>query len=528
VGSSAVISPDGRSLILVVTTEGRTQLWLRKLDSQIPQALAGTDNAINPFWSPDSLNIGFFADGKLKRINVTGGSSQTVCDIPRPYAVGTWGRKGTILISAETIYRVTASGGDRLTVVEPDAARQEWACGWPYFLPDGNHFLYVSMAAKNELRIGALESKEVIDVMPVDSRVIYTTPGDLLFVKEGTLLAQAFDLSRLKISGEPVTVAEKLLYFEPTGFADISASDNGVLVYQAGTNFSRLSWYSRDGAQLGDVGKAADYSWVRLSPDGQRLAVDIGDQHTGTTDIWLFDLTRGNASRFTSDPGVEWSPVWSPDNKRIAFTTNRGAPPFIHVKGLGDIGSGESLNQPSGWTQFVWDWVKTPAGEFIIYGDGTPQTNYDLLILPLSGDQKSRTFLNTKFSEEEARFSPDGKWMAYASNESGRREVYLRPFQGGEKWQVSTAGGFSPRWRRDAKELYYMDPNGNLMSVAMKPGAGFASEIPKQLFHVEPAHDDYGQYDVAPDGSRFIVNVSGGNEALSITVALNWTSSLAR
>ncbi len=201
------------------------------------------------------------------------------------------------------------------------------------------------------------------------------------------------------------------------------------------------------------VGAPADYSFPRLSPDAQRLAVDVGDPRTGTVDIWVFDLVRGGSSRFTFDPGVELTPVWSPDAKQIAFAPNRGNVPYLHVKGLNDAGSGEPLMEPSGWVQFTWDWVQTPAGEFIIYQDGSAKTSNDLMILPLQGERKSHPFLRTQFDETDARFSPGGRWVAYVSNESGRNEVYVRPFEGSdEKWQISLGGGSSPNWtyRREA------------------------------------------------------------------------------
>jgi Tol biopolymer transport system component len=527
VSSSSVISPDGQKLVMAVTTEGQTQLWIRPLDSPTSQPLAGTEEAVNPFWSPDSHSIGFFSNGKLKRIDANGGSAQTICEVPVNDAVGTWGRDGTILFSAGSIFRVTASEGNPIVAVAtgPD----EFGYRWPYFLPDSRHFLFLSYGKKTEVLIGSLDSKDVVHLLQVNSRAVYAPPGYLLYVKEGALLAQSFDQTKLNLSGEPVAVADNLLYFQPVGLADFSVSNNGVLAYQAGASLSRLVWYSREGAQLGEIGKPADYSWIRLSPDDQHLAVDIGDARTGTPDLWVFDLARNTPEHFTSEPGTEWAPVWSPDGTKIVFSADRGAPPFLHLKALNDAASGNALNEPSGYVQFPWDWLKNSEGDLIIYRDGTAATNSDLLLLALAGDRKIRPFLQTKFDEGEARFSPDGKWVAYVSNESGRREVYVRSFAGGgQKWQVSAAGGFMPKWRGDGKELYYLSADDNIIAVSLKPGATFAIGTAAPLFHIEPARTDYAQYDVTRDGRRFIVNVAGADQKLAVTVAINWTNDLRR
>ena len=531
--TSSAISPDGQRLALVVTSEGRTQLYVRPLAAPDPQPLAGTEGAANPFWSPDSRSLGFFADGKLKRIEVSGGSPQTICDAPN-FNVGTWGRNGTIVFVAGpdgSLNRVTAKGGaEPALLVKPDPAREEMGYAWPYFLPDGHHFLYLSYRRdqRKEVLIGALDSPDVKHLMQAESRAVYAPPGYLLYVRDGTLLAQAFDPDKLSLTGEPVTVAENLLYFQPLGSSDVSASDNGVLACHAGTGLSRLVWYSRDGAEVGTVGEVADYHFLRLSPDGQRLAVDIGDRRTGTVDVWVFDLVRGTSSRFTFDPGVEWSPVWSPDGRQIAFAADRSAVPNLNVKGFEDTGRGEQMVEPSsGWVQFPWDWAQTPQGQFIIYADGTRETGNDLMLLPLQGERKPRPFLRTKFDEDDARFSPDGRWVAYVSNESGRREVYLRPFEGSsEKWQISTAGGFRPRWRRDGKELFYLTAEGNIMAVEVKAGSGFEVGKPTPLFHVESARNDSGQYEVSADGQRFLVN--SGNQTQPVMVVVNWAADLKR
>ena len=431
------------------------------------------------------------------------------------------------------IFRVAASGGDPVTAAKPDPARHDTVYDYPYFLPDGRHFLFSAWtgAMKREIRVGALDSPDDKRLVEGSSRAVYAPPGHLLFVREGTLLAQPFDPGALTVRGEPVAVAEDLIYFRETGLADVSASNDGTLAYLSGTNVTRLRWFSRAGAEQGSVGAPADYNFPRLSPDGQRLAVNIADPRTASTDVWPVDLARGAFSRFTFDPGVEFFPVWSPDAKRIAFAANGsgGRIPSLYVKGLADAGSGESLVPPGGEVQFPWTWAQTPAGQFILYPDRTPTTGSDLMLLPLQGERKPRPWLRTKFDEGDAQVSPGGRWVAYVSTESGRREVYVRLFDGaGEAIQISTSGGITPRWRRDGRELYYLAPDGNMMAVAVQDGAGFHVGNPAHLFHVELARDDFGQYDVSADGQRFLVNTGAGRQALPVTVDVNWTAGLRK
>ena len=529
-GTSSVISPDGQRLVLVITNEGRTQLFTRALDSHELKPLDGTVGASHPFWSPDGRSLGFFAEGKLKRIEIAGGLPQTICDAPS--GPSSWGADGTILFTqGGRILRVPASGGNPVPVARPDRARDEFDYD-PYFLPDGSHFLYsVWNGANRELRVGALGSADVKQLLKVRSRAVYVSPGYLLFVREGTLLAQPFDTRTLTVSGEPAAVAEDLVYFQETGMTDISASTDGMLAYLSGKNVTRLRWFSRDGAEQGVVGAPADYTLPRLSPDGQRLAVNIVDPRTASTDVWLIDLSRGGSSRFTFDSGVEWGPAWSPDAKRIAFAGNGsgGRMPSLYVKGLADAGSGESLVPAGGEPQFPWDWAQAPAGQFILYPDRTAATGSDLMLLPLQGDRRPRPWLRTKFDESDARVSPDGRWVAYVSTESGRRDVYVHPFDGtAEAIQISTSGGITPRWRRDGRELYYLAPGGNMMAVAVQDGAGLHVGTPAHLFHVEVARDDFGQYDVSPDGQRFLVNTAAGSQAAAVTVDVNWTAAFGK
>ena len=327
----------------------------------------------------------------------------------------------------------------------------------------------------------------------------------------------------------PTFIAAHFKNFRPTGGAAFSVSENGVLAYQSGTVVSRLTFLNRAGKEIGSVGEASSFESPRFSPDGQKVAVTITDPRTGTNDIWIYDLTRGAATRFTSDPGTENIPVWSPDGHTLAFTADeKGQPPHIHVKGLNDAGKAEAIVDPS-WVQAVFDWSKDGQ---LVYGDQPPETGADLFLLPMTGERgKPVSFLSTRFNESVARFSPDGKWIAYMSDESGKNEIYVRLIaRPGEKWQVSNAGGVNPVWNRDGKELFYISSNSQLMAVPVTTGNAFEAGRPVPLFRVAAQRKEYevAQYDVAPDGQRFIVNSSTGAPALPISVVINWTSELKR
>src|SRR5437762_1356276 len=415
---------------------------------------------------------------------------------------------------------------------------------WPSFLPDGRHFLFFALdpGKPGEVRVGSLDSTETKVVLPqVYSRAIYAEPGYLLYVREGTLMAQAFDLARLSVSGRSIPVAEDLLYLRDLGQSDFSVSTNGVLTYQAGNTNSRLVWFLRNGTETTQVGEAGDYWFPRLSPNGQRVATDVMDRRAGTTDIQIFDLARGGgASSVTRDATIDWTPVFSPDGLQLAFASARAGAPHVHVKRLDDSGPGEQLVLPSasGSVQFVTDWVDSPNGSFIIYSDAFQKTGTDLMRLPLSGSRRPFPIVQTSGDDTDGRVSPDGKWLAYVSTESGRSEVYVRSVDGtGGRWPVSTGGGVSPRWRRDGRELFYLTAvsalpfgetgtDGRLMAVDVTATTGrLQAGIPKPLFSVRARGS---QYDVAADGQRFLVNTGGGPGALPITVSLNWMQALRR
>jgi Tol biopolymer transport system component len=541
-GVSSVISPDGSTLAMAVTTKTGPRLFLRALGSAVLSPVAGSDGASNPFWSPDSRSLGFFAAGKMMRVAVAGGAPQTICDTPTgPWVLATWGANDTILFTGSEkpgVYRVGANGGTPVAVLEPESPT---SYHWPSFLPDGRHFLFYALYLNKqpEVRVGSLDSSESKIVLQGYSRAMYADPGYLLFVREGTLLAQPFDLSTLSVTGSPMPVAENLLYLRDLGQADFSVSTNGVLAYQAGNTQSRLVWLRRDGSEETDIGEPGDYGFTGLSPDETLVATDVMDRRAGTTDIQVFDLARGGKpTSVTFDPTIDWSPVFSPDGQQLAFASARRGAPHVHVKRLNDSSPAQQLVGPSAAVQFVTDWYDGAVGSFIVFHDVAPGTGLDLLQVARSGDAKPVPLVRTVGDDTDGRVSPNGRWLAYVSTETGRSEVYVRAVSGGNnRWPISTDGGVSPRWRRDGSELFYIAtastlpfgatvPDGRLMAVHVSGAAErFTAGIPKLLF---PVSAKGSQYHPTHDGKRFLINTGSGTSALPITVTVNWASALPR
>jgi eukaryotic-like serine/threonine-protein kinase len=337
----------------------------------------------------------------------------------------------------------------------------------------------------------------------------------------GELLAQPFDAETLEFTGEPLRVAEQVQYFSPTGYADFSASAN-LLAYRAGRIASQLNWFDRNGRELGVIGKPGRYEEPRLSPDQKKVAVGLVDPRTGTLDIWVFDLTRDLSSRITAlEQSTAYGPVWSANSKALAFATDINGPPHLYRKSAAGTGELEML-LPPGDVQWADDW--SADGRFLVYTELAPKTGTDVWMAPLEGERKPFPYLNTTFNEKETRFSPDGRWVAYVSDESGTNEVYVQAFQEpGTKWRISSAGGSQPVWRGDGKELFYLAADNKLMAVPLRAGTSFEAGLPVSLFRIDPAVEH--AYDVTADGQRFLVNTSLLRaESLPITVEINWTA----
>ena len=546
---AVALSPDGTKLVFVARdSSGKNLLWIRPLDSLTVQPLPGTENPSFPFWSPDSRFIGFFAEGKLKKIDASGGPPQTLCDAPVNRG-GTWNREGVILfapVSESPIYRVSASGGLPTPVTRFDPARGESSHRWPYFLPDGRHFLYVvasfgsgGQEEKHGIYLGSLDSKEEKFLLRAKSSVAYApsftkaSEAYLLFFRERNLLAQPFDVKSLRIMGDPLPVAEEIQYFPQIYSALFSASENGVLLYQArsASGVSQLVWFDRSGKEIGSLGTEGDLANPRISPDGTRVALDITDHQTGNVDVWTYQFTGGVATRLTSDRALDAEPIWSPDGERIAFMSLRHSHPDLYQKSSSGAGGEESIIQ-SERSKNPTDW--SLDGRFILYRAFDATTNLELWALPVGGDRKPIPFIKAPFGVSHGQFSPDGRWVAYASNESGKWEIYVSSFPGpGGNWKVSSAGGSEPRWRRDGEELFYLAPDGTLMALDVKEGAAFEAEAARPLFqtrrreHTSAA--DLFSYDVSADGRRFLVNTDVGEVAApSLTLVVNWTAGLKK
>jgi len=524
------ISPDGRYIAFNATNaEGKTQIWVRALNALAAQPLPGTEGTTRPFWSPDSRFLGFFAEGKLKKIEVTGGPAQKICDAPTG-ADGTWSSEGVILYDGtgnDPIHRVSAGGGSPTVAVKPEKDGQ---VGWPEFLPDGRHYLYMAIGAKpddSNYRVGTLDSTETTLFAPAQTLVTYAPPGHLLFVRDRTLVAQPFDAKAIKIKGEPIPLAEQI-GTDNVGLATFSVSREGTLAYRTGETGGRLVWVDVSGKELEQVGERGDYRNPALSPSGDRLAFSVGDPRGGKDDVWIRDLARGVNSRFTFGGANNGAPLWSPDGTKIVFRSDRNGTPDLFEKSASGQGE-ETLVFKSNEAKAPTSWSRD--GRYIAFSSQNPKSSWNTWALPTFGDRKPFPIVAGPFVEVNAVFSPDTRFVAYQSDESGDPEIYVQTFPvASGKWQISNAGGIDPSWRADGKALYYRSADQRLMAVEIQSGEGFNVGLPQPLF---PARVRSGttrnKYAASRDGQRFLLSAPLGREALiPTTVVLNWNAELPR
>ncbi|HEV2199809.1 MAG TPA: protein kinase [Bryobacteraceae bacterium] len=530
---SFAISPDGRHLAIAAVVNGKRQLWLRALDALQAQPVPGTEDATFPFWSPDSRYIGFFAQGKLKKIAASGGLVQPLAEAPAGFG-GSWNREGTILFSAtsaSTIQRVSTSGG-----IPAGVTSQKSFSRFPVFLPDGRHFFYLLRGVSAEqdgVYLSSLDGDENRRILPDYSSVVFAA-GRLLFIRENTLMAQPFDAASGQMTGEVFPFAEGVFPIGNATYAPVTASETGVLLYEGG-GANRMAWYDRAGKLLGAVGAPGPVWDPAISPDAKVVAFRRTSGRG--EDLWLRDLTRGAEQRLTSDVSINFAPSWSPRGDRIAFSSNRGG--VIHLYERAATGTGRDQLLLAGTAnQNLSQWSQD--GRFIVYHEGDPKTNFDIWVLPMDSgaERKPVPFLRSEFNELFGQLSPDTHWMAYTSDETGQREVYVRPFPVGEgQWKISLAGGQEPRWRGDGKELFFAGSDGKMMAVAVKAVVGdkpsFEAGAPQPLFEARLAQsgrDVVFEYDVTADGKRFLLDTVGDGSASApvLTVVSNWDAGLKK
>jgi Tol biopolymer transport system component len=535
---SLTLSPDGKYLTFgAAGTDGVQRLWLRPLEGVEARPIVGTEDAQYPFWSADSRFIAFFARNKLKKIAVSGGAAIDLCDVSGDPRGGTWSRDGVILFERhwrEGLSRVSAEGGVPEAVTQIDEKRKETTHRFPFFLPDGRHYLYLAgshvaeeTSGENAIYLGELGTTRRRLLVHARSNAVYAS-GYLLYVSGRSLVAQPFDAKNFRLEGEGSPLTEEVRYEKGFFQGVFSASATGVLAFLKGGSQPelRVRWYDRSGKPGEFLTEPGSFFDVRLSPDGKMAAVTVGDP----ADVWVYDFARGIRSRLTFDPLNDNGPVWSPEGKAIYYSSDRKIHWRIYRRQVSGAGHEETISseeEPAA----VWDVSRD--GRFLVYekvGSKMTNTNVDLWILPLSGGGKATQFLAGPFVLSEAAFAPDGRWLAYTSDESGRREVYVTSFPGREgKWQISNGGGAAPRWRRDGRELFYVAPDRRLLSVEVRSGESFASGAPKPLFAVPWFRANFPFYDVTGDGQRFLVTeIVRPEEPEPITLVVDWTAGLKK
>jgi Tol biopolymer transport system component len=542
--AQTAISSDGRRLAFtVVDSVGITRLCVRPLESLEAQVLPGAEGAICPFWSPDSRFVAFFAGGKLRKVPVGGGAAEVICDAPDGRG-GSWSKDGVIVfapLATGPLRRVPADGGEAIVVARPDSARHETGLRFPRFLPDGRHFLYVSLPRKQagfDLYVGTLDSGERRRIVTVGSPPAYAEPGYLLFVRGGRLLAQRFDESSPRLVGNAIPLGDTPPASTFEGAPLLCASATGVLVHPAAyVPNTRLVWLDRVGRLTGTIPlPPGRYEGPSLSPDGQWAAVNRSNSPT-SSDLWKVDLQRAVATRLTFDglvsPGAGYGLVgiWSPDGRRIAIQYNRSGSYDVYQVSTTGAGRPEPLVQSDVALKIPASW--SPDGKFLVFSQNDEATGWDLWLLPLQGDRKPVPYLRTSFNEISGTISPDGRWLAYDSDETGTPEIYVRSFpEPGEKYRVTTSGGTAAQWSKDGRELLiwttgqFLNTHGALFSVGVETTPSFRAGTPRTLF--TPPQDFVG-ISATSDLKRFLATVQvAGAAPPSITVTLNWQAALKR
>jgi serine/threonine protein kinase len=522
------VSPNGKSIVFVASAPGsKPQIWVRDLASIETRALAGTEGAFFPFWSPDSTSIGFFAEEKLKRIAVNGGAPIVLADAPNPRG-GSWSSTGVIIFApgGAALARVPAAGGDATEAIALNRSIGELYQRWPFFLPDGKRFLYASTGAgaKRAIYLGELGSNDTHFLVSSESQAAYAGNSTIVFMRKGSLYSQQIDERSLRAVGDATLIEHEIGFAPAIRFGAFSASESGVLAYTPWVNPNRrLTWFDRRGKTLGTVFEPADWGISSVTLNGTKAVLTRNDPNTANLDLWMIDVDRGVGSRLTSDESDDNHPVLSPDGTAVAFTSTRSGTEELYVKSLSDqreemIPTGTRGPRPTSWTR---------DGRFIVFFDH-PSGDSDLWLQPMAPRGPARRFLSTKFIEWIGNVSPNGKWIAHASDDTGHDEIYVQPFpSGGDRYRVSTNGAITPKWSPDGRELFFMTFSGEIASVHVRrddtqfectvPGALF--RVPGLLGLIPTFQIDYA---VAADGRFLIVVTPTETGSRSIDVAINW------
>ncbi len=538
------VSPDGRYLTFsAVGPEGKRMLWLRPLDALHATIIQGSEGASAPFWSPDSQMIAFFGGKNLNKVRITGGAPEVVCQAEASPGGGAWNTDGTILFSpslSDGFYRVPATGGKPQPVIKLDETKGERGDLWPQFLPDGKHFVFYQQndsAESSGVYVGSLESPSYRRLFESQTNAVFSASdpnspknGYLLYIHDRNLTALQFNSGTQAIAGDPITLATDIGAVRSLALAPISVSATGVLVYQGvGQPTRQMVWMDRGGKQIALTGEPGEWGPVRISPDGNRAtAAKLG--HDGrNAHLWLLDIS-GASEPISPETGThEGSPVWSPDGAHLAYFSKQGEIYDIYSRSAMPNSRGELLLK-SDSAKYPTDW--SHDGKYLIFSQAGQGTRLDVWGLSV-GDHRAAAIVDTVYAEGFGAISPDGKWLAYQSDQSGRNEVYVQQFDGlsngtKRRWMVSKSGGL-PRWRGDSSELFYMTPDGRMMSVAIRLSndGGVESAPPQPLFQTRPIPKTWNLYDVAPDGQRFLLNLPlEWTSAAPITVITNWTEKL--
>jgi eukaryotic-like serine/threonine-protein kinase len=534
------LSPDGKMVAMVAYWDqgNKYMIWLYKLGELLPAIVEGTDGASDPFWSPDGQWIGFFAQGKLKKTDISGKSVQVLCDAANGRG-GAWNKDGVIVFTPDVftgLHRVSAGGGTSTEITKLDPARVESSHRWAQFLPDGKHFLYLGANFAghfdlNGIFLGALDLPEKKLIVTAGSNAVYVEPGYLLYVKDGALVAQRFDVKTYSVQGDARVVRNEIQYLVQIDLGLFDASRNGTLIAQTGKGGleSQLTWFDRNGRKMESVGGIGSFANPSLSPDGKRVAYDQANPEGREIGVWIHDLGTDAEKRLTLDTSLNQVAVWSPDGKKVLFSSNRNVFNRMFEKNADGSGPEEEVGGLPVETvrQVVpWDWSQD--GKYVLVRAENELWWY------APAEKRSQPYLQGKATVRNAQFSPDGKYVAYASNETGGWEVYVTPFpKASSKWQVSHGGGEEPRWRRDGKELFYLSPEGALMATKVNLGNSFEAMTPVALFQSRRrqkiSSQDVFTYGVGDDGNRFLFNtIVDRRQATPLWIMRNWTAQMEK